>query len=76
MLQFGKESYQRLSEFILQWFIPIDSVVFYTFLMKCDILTLQIVLIYFVNKNVISYHPFTLLPLNILMEHTGTPLFI
>lgn len=71
MLQSGKESYQSLSEFI-----PIDSVKSYTLLMKCDILTLQNFLIYFVDKNVISYPPFTLLPLTILMEVTGTPLLI
>jgi hypothetical protein len=73
MLQSWKGSYQSLSEFILQGFIPIDSVKSYIFLIKSDILTLQNFLIYFVDKNVISHPPFTLLPLNILMELTETP---
>lgn len=76
MLQSRKEYYQSLSEFILQGFIPIDSVKSYTFLMKCGMLTLQNFLIYFMDKNVISYLPFTLLPLTILMEVTGTPVLI
>jgi hypothetical protein len=76
MLQSEKGSHQSLSEFILQGLVPIYSVKPYMLLVKSGILSLQNFLIYFMDKNVISYPPLTLLSLNILMELTWTPLLI